>query len=365
MALSFVEEGPELFLVASDPNAIWARESIRFPVELRWADGREESRIAWPIDDPIRIEEVLAAFRHKYGEAAWLRYYRGRTRILALRVTATGSDRPPEEILRAEFDAIADRYTAAVDQNPTRRYLRIRSERRFQAIFRGQDPLLEMGPGTGIETLGLLRAGHRVLAVDISPRMLDELRRRAEASGLSANLETRLGSIGDLEGVLEDLPTGSIRGALSTFGALNLEPHLEQLPKVLARVLAPGAPFFAGILNRWGFTTVAFLLATGHPRVAVRRLHTPVVVDGFLYPLELRPFTSRQFASWFRRDFALETVESASVLVPPYWSAPLYSFWGAEGRHRLRRLDERLEGLFPFRDVGEYVFVTLRRAPRA
>ncbi|MGC2288332.1 MAG: hypothetical protein WA688_00540, partial [Thermoplasmata archaeon] len=63
MALSFVEEGPELFLVASDPNAIWARESIRFPVELRWADGREESRIAWPIDDPIRIEEVLAAFR--------------------------------------------------------------------------------------------------------------------------------------------------------------------------------------------------------------------------------------------------------------------------------------------------------------
>ncbi|HLY76779.1 MAG TPA: class I SAM-dependent methyltransferase, partial [Thermoplasmata archaeon] len=355
--LAFVEEGVELFLVASDPTATWARDSTRSTVEVSLPDGRTQLRLGELVTDPSKAEEVLSSFRRKYGDSPWERYYRGRTRILVLREVRGREVRPIEEVLKAEFDAVALGYTTAVEQNPFSRYLRSRSASQFLPLFRDRDPILELGPGTGVETLALLRAGHRVLAVDISPRMLDELHRRAESVGLSANLETRLGAIGNLESVLQDVPSRSIRGAVSTFGALNLDPHIERLPTVLARLLAPGAPFFAGVLNRLGFTTAAYLLLAGHPRPAVQRLRNPIVAGGLLYPLEVRPFTARQFTGLFGPDFWLEGLQAASVLVPPYWSAPLHRFWGESGRRSLARLDERLSRLFPLDSLGEYQFV--------
>lgn len=55
--------------------------------------------------------------------------------------------------------------------------------------------LLEIGPGMGFFTLELARragAAGRVVCVDIEPRMLARLRRRAETAGLAARIETRL-----------------------------------------------------------------------------------------------------------------------------------------------------------------------------
>ena len=71
--------------------------------------------------------------------------------------------------------------------------------------------VLEPGPGMGHFTLELLRRvrpGGRVVAVDIEPRMLAGLRRRAHAAGLLDGLETReaaSGSMGvdDLAGTVD------------------------------------------------------------------------------------------------------------------------------------------------------------------
>jgi ubiquinone/menaquinone biosynthesis C-methylase UbiE len=55
--------------------------------------------------------------------------------------------------------------------------------------------VLEPGPGMGFFTLELARLvgpSGRVVAVDVQPRMLDGLRRRAERAGLAATIETRL-----------------------------------------------------------------------------------------------------------------------------------------------------------------------------
>jgi len=54
--------------------------------------------------------------------------------------------------------------------------------------------VLEPGPGMGFFTLeAARRVGHRgrVVAVDVQPKMLAALRRRAERAGLSARIETR------------------------------------------------------------------------------------------------------------------------------------------------------------------------------
>jgi len=55
--------------------------------------------------------------------------------------------------------------------------------------------VLEPGPGMGFFTLELARlAGPsgRVVAVDVQPRMLEEVRRRSEKEGLSSRIDARL-----------------------------------------------------------------------------------------------------------------------------------------------------------------------------
>jgi SAM-dependent methyltransferase len=71
--------------------------------------------------------------------------------------------------------------------------------------------VLEPGPGMGFFTLELARlvgASGRVIAVDIQPRMLDGLRRRAAKAGVLDRVDARLAApdslgIADLEGLVD------------------------------------------------------------------------------------------------------------------------------------------------------------------
>ncbi len=104
--------------------------------------------------------------------------------------------------------------------------------------------VLEPGPGMGFFTLELARlvgAAGKVVAVDLQPRMLAGLRRRAERAGLAGRIETRLASeaslgIDDLAGrvdlvlafaVVHELPDAArffaeVRPALSPGGKVLL-----------------------------------------------------------------------------------------------------------------------------------------------
>lgn len=71
--------------------------------------------------------------------------------------------------------------------------------------------VLEPGPGMGFFTLDLARLvgpSGRVVAVDVQPRMLDGLRRRAAKAGLAERVTTRLAQsgglgVGDLTGQVD------------------------------------------------------------------------------------------------------------------------------------------------------------------
>lgn len=95
----------------------------------------------------------------------------------------------------------------------------------FAAYVRDGMTVLEPGPGMGFFTLDLLRMvgdSGRVVAVDVQPRMLERLKRRAEKAGLIGRLDARLAGaaslgIDDLAGkvdftvamfVVHELPEG-------------------------------------------------------------------------------------------------------------------------------------------------------------
>lgn len=100
--------------------------------------------------------------------------------------------------------------------------------------------VLEPGPGMGFFTLELARLvgpGGRVVAVDVQPRMLKGLRRRAERAGLAERIETRLARSDSLG--VEDL-AGRAGFALA-FAVVHELPDAGRFFEEVRRALATGA----------------------------------------------------------------------------------------------------------------------------
>jgi demethylmenaquinone methyltransferase/2-methoxy-6-polyprenyl-1,4-benzoquinol methylase len=134
---------------------------------------------------------------------------------------------PPEPVVRAMFDDIADRYDLLND------VLSLGLHRRWRRMAAGAADVqlgrwvLDLGCGTG--RLGLLLTGRaRVVGVDLSHSMLLRARRRSARLGLLVGTAMRL--------PLRDASCGAV---VSAFVLRNL-PDLSGAFREVARVLAPG-----------------------------------------------------------------------------------------------------------------------------
>jgi SAM-dependent methyltransferase len=99
--------------------------------------------------------------------------------------------------------------------------------------------VLEPGPGMGFFTLPmakLLGESGRIVALDIQPRMLESLRRRAAKSGLLPRIETRLAQPETMG--LSDL-AGAVDFVLA-FAMVHELPSAEVFFKEAAATLKPG-----------------------------------------------------------------------------------------------------------------------------
>lgn len=100
--------------------------------------------------------------------------------------------------------------------------------------------VLEPGPGMGFFTLELARrvgASGRVVAVDIQPKMLDRLKRRAAKAGLAERVEVRLVQPDSMR--LTDL-AGRVDFALA-FAMVHELPADAPFFREVAEALKPGA----------------------------------------------------------------------------------------------------------------------------
>ena len=100
--------------------------------------------------------------------------------------------------------------------------------------------VLEPGPGMGFFTLELARlvgAAGRVIAVDIQPRMIEGLRRRAAKAGVLDRLDTRLASPDSMG--LEDL-AGVVDFTLA-FAVVHELPAAAPFFQQVAQASKPGA----------------------------------------------------------------------------------------------------------------------------
>lgn len=128
---------------------------------------------------------------------------------------------------------------------------------------------LDLGCGTGLDTLWLVQRGFRVDAVDASVEMVGRTRRRLHEAGLSASVEQR--DLGDLG---EGHPLGdeaSIDLALANFGVVNCVGDLTTFGDRLAAAMRPGAPAIIVTMPRRCPPEWAQAAVTASPSLARRR----------------------------------------------------------------------------------------------
>ncbi len=362
--LLWAREGERWFVFATDPHAGWLSQVRRRGWVEAELPGIGQVRCeAEVVEASEVVDRLRSTFRTKYGTASWERHFTGPLTLVALLPTLEVSSRSVVARTRGEFDLVARRYHARLLSRPTELYAKERVLRRLLDLFATVDPLLEIGPGSGFETLPLLAAGHHVTAVDVSEPMLGVLRERAEEAGVAARLTTRSGRLARLGEAIEQPPEGGFGGACSTFGAFNLEPEAVAVGSELFRLLRPRARLAFTTLNRPGLFPVLWEAALGHPRAALRRLETSREVMGEGFPIDSYPRRpddwDRYLGDGFRRIASLPV----SVLLPPVDLDRRLGGLGERGRRALRSIDLWLSERPSLSPFGEWSLLVYERLP--
>ncbi len=362
--LAFVEEGPALYLVATDRAAGWPTEVLRAGRADYRCRGAAASAIPRLVTDGGEIAEILERFRAKYGERAVQRWFARPGRVLAL---TPSKDSPPADPegryygwLESEFDLIAFDYDRHILGNRMNRLLRDRSLAQLHRIFEARSPILEIGCGSGMETLELLKSGHEVVAVDISARMLEVVQRKAREAGAQDRLRVHRLRARDLDQLVPEYGSTAFQGGFSTYGALNCEPDLAPVAAALGRLLPEGAPFLAGVYNRWcAFEILAYAL-TGRFERAAGRWRDPVRVGSSRFCVDVVAFSAPQMRRLFAEGFRLERTEGVPVMLPPS-DLVRYAEMFSTRFARLERLDRWVGTHGPGRWLGDHLLLTFRR----
>jgi SAM-dependent methyltransferase len=258
--------------------------------------------------------------------------------------------------VQAYWDAAAETYHRNFSGTLSGRANRRAVWRALDRTFQPGQRILELNCGTGIDAVHLAARGIRVLACDISPRMIALARQLAGDANLSDLLEFRVLENENIETLGSE---GPFDGGFSSFSGLNCSLDLHGIARRLAFLLAGGASFIAGMTGRLAPWEIAWFLAHGKPGKAFRRLQrdSPDFNAG---PVPVQHYSVREIASVFAPGLRLKRWEGFGIAMPPsymeHWNQ---RFPGAA--KMLAAVDWQIGPLPLFRNLGYGVLLEFER----
>ena len=266
-------------------------------------------------------------------------------------------DRTSETLTQQAFDTAAPVYDQTYEQLHGIRRLRRLISQVYDRYFAPGQHLLELNCGTGTDAIEQARKGVHVLATDVSPAMIHEVKRKLRDARLEHMITPRVLSYHDLH-----LLKGSIfDGAYSNMGGLNCTAEMGEIARHLAGLIRPGGYFIATVMTDFCLWETAAFLSRLQIRNALRRrkrggvsahLHGGTVQTYYYSP--------DMFASHFAPYFERIQLTGLNILTPPPNSTRVYDrfpdfVWALEG------IDDKISGLPVFSAIGDHFLMVLRR----
>lgn len=263
------------------------------------------------------------------------------------------------------FDAVAADYDAVYgpEGNAVMGWMRRESLALLKGTFPRGSTLLEIGCGTGEEAVALARAGRRVVATDISPKMAALTRAKVRAAGVGGRVAAVALPAGGIGALRPEVP---FDGAYASFGALNCEPDLTGLGRAMGDLVRTGGAFVCSVMARFCPFEMVWFLLHGRPRMAFRRMRrgwqsAPVAGQGTVeVSVATRYLAVRDLKEVLSPAFELERALSLPLLLPPPYLDGVFREHGRVFAY-VERWERRLRDRWPWRLWGDHVVLVFRR----
>ncbi len=343
----FPENAPHQDWVAN----ILSTPSVRIYTDRGVHDGRATVRRVKGLGDPL-----LAIFTRKYGMQQVKQRHWGQLRYVEVELTGELNPIELTELvygdLEAAFDGVAEEYDQHIFGNPMNVWLRDVSVGLLKQLFKPGDIVLEIGCGTGTETMALASSGVKVVASDISSEMLRVLSRKAESAGISDNVIPLHARPYQLRERVTRLGFTQLDGAYSTYGAVNTEPKLQTLFGDLHQLLKPEGTLLLGVWNKYYLYEILGYSFRLRPSMIVSRMKNPVPVGRSRFCVSSYSYSVRSLNQLLYGLFALKRVFGVEILLPP---SNLTRYLPPKSLISLfKKLDLVLGRTFPWNRLGDH-----------
>ncbi len=259
------------------------------------------------------------------------------------------------EQTQAAFDSVAADYDGPRGNNDLIQRMRATMWREVERRLGHHARLIDLGCGTGIDAEHFVRGGHRVLATDWSPAMVERTRRRASQAGLADRIDARCIGAHELrkaEGVFD--------GAYSNFGPLNCVPDLREMSAQCSRLLRPGGLLIFSVIGRFCPWEYVYYRWRRPERAKIRFSQGAVAVGMNRQTIWTRYFRPVEFYDEFAPQFELVSYRALSLFMPPPYLLAWYERF-PRLFEMLGRLDD-LTGAWPgLRNAGDHFLIVMRR----
>jgi len=218
--------------------------------------------------------------------------------------------------------------------------------------------ILELNAGTGEDAVYFASKGHKVHATDIATEMQNALRKKAVDYGLNEMITTEVCSFNHLASLKN---TGPYDLIFSNFAGLNCTGELQKVLEFFPTLLKPRGLVTLVIMPRfclWEF----LLLFKGNFKTAFRRFKSK---DGVKAHIEGVHFKCWYYSPSFikrclEQEFELLSCEGLCTIVPPSY------FENFPVKHPslflfLKKVESVLKKTFPWKGIGDYFIITLRK----
>ena len=256
------------------------------------------------------------------------------------------------------FDGVASTYGRANAANRILSEMRVRTLAAIATHVPVGSRILDLGCGPGEDDEQLARRGHTVTAIDWSPAMVEQARRRMRAAGVDDRVD--VGHLGIHE--LDRLEPMTFDAVCSNFGPLNCVPDLAAAARLIANRLRPGGVVVASVIGRvcpWEIALYARRGDWARVRVRFNRSLVAVPLDG--RTVWMRYYTPRSFERRFTAaGFTRVSLGALGLFVPP----PYMQAFADRHPSLVRCLQsiERTAGRWPgLRAWGDHFLMVLRK----
>lgn len=247
------------------------------------------------------------------------------------------------------YDSVGSDLDAVVRQNPINAWMREVSRVEVLRVIRPRATLLEIGCGTGADAIYFASLGHRVIALDISAKMVEISRAKVRAAGLDERVIVLRGRLKDVVSELARSVDWPFDGAYANF-SLTYERSIGDVAHDLYTLMRHRSPFLFTLPNKLCLLEPLLFLATLRPWLLTDRLHVPRLgrIRGEWIPT--RAYTPSHVRALMRGTFRIRGVVGVPVfLPPPRFYDPRIQWLAKAGE----TFDRELAGSLPWNLLGD------------